>query len=126
MVECVVCRDENREIGKGEMVSSVFRERYALRARVIKALAHPSRLMMVEALASGERCVCELTDLVGSDISTVSKHLSLLKNAGILEDRKAGLWVYYKLRCPCIIEFFKCIEAVIDETNPRHHSKTGG
>jgi DNA-binding transcriptional ArsR family regulator len=56
------------------------------RAKVIKALGHPSRLHMVDELGKRERCVCELTEMVGADISTVSKHLSVLKNAGIVTD----------------------------------------
>lgn len=89
-------------------------EEYVKRARIIKALGHPGRLMMVDALAEGELCVCELQALVGSDISTVSKHLSLLKSAGIVQDRKQGLQVYYSLRVPCILEFFGCVQAVLD------------
>lgn len=90
------------------------REEYEKRARVIKALGHPSRLMMVDALSHGELCVCELQAIVGSDMSTVSKHLSLLKAAGILVDRKQGLQVFYRLRVPCITQFFGCVEAVLD------------
>ncbi len=86
---------------------------YRLKAGVIKAMAHPSRLMMIEALKDGERCVCELQALVGSDMSTVSKHLSVMKNAGIVSDRKQGLMVLYSLRCPCILDFLGCIDAVI-------------
>jgi DNA-binding transcriptional ArsR family regulator len=85
------------------------------KAGVIKALAHPSRLAMVEALAQGERCVCELQEVVGSDISTVSRHLSVLKQAGIVSDRKQGLWVYYSLRTPCVTGFLGCIDAVMGE-----------
>jgi DNA-binding transcriptional ArsR family regulator len=91
------------------------RSRYQLRAAVFKALAHPSRLLMVDELSRGERCVCELTELVGSDISTVSKHLSVLKRAGIVQDDRRGLQVFYRLRCPCILRFLDCIEAVIEE-----------
>ncbi|MEN6357967.1 MAG: metalloregulator ArsR/SmtB family transcription factor [Armatimonadota bacterium] len=86
---------------------------YEERAKIIKALAHPSRLMMVDALVGGEKCVCELRDLVGSDISTVSKHLALMKEAGIVDDRKVGQQVFYSLRCPCIVSFFGCVEAVM-------------
>lgn len=88
---------------------------YRRRASVVKALAHPSRLLIVDELSRGERCVCELTDLVGSDISTVSKHLAVLKRAGIVQDEKRGLQVFYRLRCPCVLRFFDCIEAVIEE-----------
>lgn len=86
---------------------------YEERAKIIKALAHPSRLMMIDALADGEQCVCKLQELVGSDISTVSKHLSLMKEAGIVGDRKVGQQVFYSLRVPCITNFFGCIEAVM-------------
>lgn len=86
---------------------------YEERAKIIKAMAHPSRLMMVDALAEGEKCVCELQELVGSDMSTVSKHLSLMREAGIVVDRKVGLQVFYSLRCPCIVSFFGCIETVM-------------
>ena len=71
------------------------RERLTRRANILKALAHPSRLMMVEELARGERCVCELRELVGADISTVSKHLAVLKKAGLVESDKRGLQVFY-------------------------------
>ncbi len=93
----------------------VFEER----ARVLKALAHPSRLIMIDELSRGERCVCELTELVGADISTVSKHLSLLKEAGIVDCDKRGLKVFYRLRAPCILNFFGCIEAVQAEGRRR-------
>jgi ArsR family transcriptional regulator len=95
--------------------------RLQARAQIIKALGHPSRLLMVEELAKGERCVCELTELVGADMSTVSKHLSLLKAAGIVEDDKRGLMVFYSLRVPCILKFFGCVEAVL-EANAREHA----
>lgn len=86
---------------------------YRIKAGIIKAMGHPSRLAMLEALAGGELCVCELQALVGSDMSTVSKHLSVLRSAGIVADRKKGLQVYYRLCCPCILDFLGCIDAVI-------------
>jgi ArsR family transcriptional regulator len=89
------------------------RAKFAARARIVKALGHPSRLAMVEELARGERCVCELRELVGTDLSTVSKHLTLLKNAGIVEDDKRGVQVFYRLKVPCVLNFFGCIEAVL-------------
>ena len=85
------------------------------KAAVIKALAHPSRLAMVEALAAGEMCVCHLQELVGSDMSTVSKHLTILRNAGIVSDRKQGLWVHYSLRTPCLMRFLDCLDGVLHE-----------
>ena len=99
------------------------KSRYEKRARIIKALAHPSRLLMVDALAEGERCVCELKELVGSDISTVSKHLALMREAGLVVDRKQGLQVFYRLQVPCILNFFGCIDAV--ERNLEKRQRTG-
>ena len=88
------------------------------RARVFKALAHPSRLFILEQLAAGERCVCELTEMIGADISTISKHLSVLKGVGIICDEKRGLQVYYSLKMPCVLRFFECVGEVI-ETNAK-------
>ncbi len=82
-------------------------------ARVMKAMGHASRLMMVEELSRGERCVCELTSLVGNDMSTVSRHLSVLKDAGIVEDIRRGKQIYYRLRVPCVLNFFSCVRAVL-------------
>jgi DNA-binding transcriptional ArsR family regulator len=89
--------------------------KYEARARIIKAMAHPARLFIVDELARrGERCVCELTHLVGTDMSTVSRHLSILKHAGIIEDQKRGSQVYYKLRVRCVLDFFECVESVLE------------
>jgi ArsR family transcriptional regulator len=81
-----------------------------LRAKIFKALGHPGRLKMVESLFNGERCVCELQAVVGSDISTVSKHLSVLKEAGILQDERRGANIYYSLRMKCVANFLGCVE----------------
>lgn len=84
------------------------------RAQVVKALAHPTRLFVVDDLArNGERCVCELTRMIGADISTVSKHLGLLRQAGIVVDEKRGNMVFYRLAAPCVSQFFQCIESVL-------------
>ena len=88
------------------------------RARVLKAMGHPSRLAILDAIANGEKCVGELQAVVGSDLSTVSRHLAVLKNAGIIDDRKQGLQVFYSLRVPCVLNFFDCVDAVLD-TMPR-------
>ena len=87
--------------------------RYAARTRIIKALAHPTRLFMVDELSKGQRCVCELTAMVGADVSTISKHLSVLKAAGIVSDEKRGNQVFYSLRVPCVLRFFDCVGAVM-------------
>lgn len=87
--------------------------KYEARAAVIKAMGHPTRLFIVEELSRGERCVCELTEMVGADVSTVSKHLSVLKNAGIVQDEKRGSQVFYSLLVPCVLNFFSCVESIM-------------
>ncbi len=93
---------------------SYNKQHFTERAHIIKAMAHPVRLFFIEELARQERCVCELTEMVGLDISTVSKHLSVLKNAGLVVDDKRGNQVFYRLQTPCILNFFGCIEAVLN------------
>jgi ArsR family transcriptional regulator len=83
------------------------------KAKILKALGHPTRLYIVEELSKGEKCVCKFVDALGVDFSTVSKHLSVLKEAGIVEDEKRGLQVFYSLRVPCIMNFMGCVEEVI-------------
>lgn len=90
---------------------------YEVRARVIKAMAHPTRLFIVDNLAEGDLCVNDLTKKIGADMSTVSKHLSILKNAGIVQTRKKGTQVYYNLKMPCILNFFGCVESVLKTTS---------
>ena len=80
--------------------------RYNAQAKVHKALAHPTRLFIVEQLSKQERCVNELTEMIGVEMPTVSRHLSVLKGAGILEDDKRGAQVFYRLRTPCVMNFF--------------------
>ena len=83
-------------------------------AQVFKALGHPARLQMVMALAEGEQCVCELTGLVGLDMSTISKHLSVLTAAGVLVSDKRANKVFYRLRTPCVTKIFACLHEVQD------------
>ncbi len=92
------------------------KEKSQLRAKatVLKALAHPTRLWITEQLDGGERCVCELVEQIDADFSTISKHLSVLKQAGIVEDDKRGKQVYYTLKVPCVLNFMNCVEAVIE------------
>ena len=83
------------------------------KANILKALGHPTRLWMAEQLADGEKCVCELAEFIDADFSTISKHLSVLKQAGVVEDEKRGKQVYYRLKVPCILKYLPCVEAVI-------------
>ena len=84
-------------------------------ARVLKALANESRLRIVDRLSRGEASVGQLTELVGNDISTVSKHLSVLRANGIVDDRRDGSTVYYRLLTPCVCNFFTCATQVMKE-----------
>lgn len=88
---------------------------YDARARIAQALAHPSRLLILEALREREICVCDLTEMVGADQSTVSKHLAILKQAGLVEMRERGSMNLYRTRCACINVFFECIENVLQK-----------
>jgi len=103
-------------------VNGIERRRLQARADVMKALGHPTRLQMVEQLANGELCVAELTELAGADMSTVSRHLSVLKGAGILEDERRGNCIYYRLLCPCVLDFFTCAQSVIESANARREA----
>lgn len=90
------------------------RARYEQRAKVVKALAHATRLFIADELEKAERCVCELTEMIGADTSTVSKHLSVMREAGIVADEKRGTMVYYRLKTPCILRFMECVEDVLE------------
>jgi len=86
--------------------------KYKSQARVMKSLAHPTRLFIVGELGKGERCVCELTRMIGVEMPTVSRHLDLLKKAGILGSKKQGKKVFYRLLSPCVIKFLSCMDVV--------------
>ena len=90
------------------------------KANVLKALGHPTRLWMAEQLESGEKCVCELAEYIDADFSTISKHLSVLKQAGVVVDEKRGKQVYYKLKVPCILKYMSCVEKVIKAQAEEH------
>lgn len=92
---------------------------YERRAAIAKALGHPSRLLIVDALQHREICVCDLAELVGADQSTVSRHLSVLRNAGLVDTRKEGPMIFYRLRVKCLEGFFTCIENVLRENLQR-------
>lgn len=65
--------------------------RFSPQIKIFKALAHETRLFIANELSHRERCVCDLTKMVGADISTISKHLSLLREAGIVAAEKRGM-----------------------------------
>ena len=93
---------------------------YELKAEVIQAAAHPIRLAIIEFLADGEQCVCDIADFVGAQRSNVSRHLSVMLNAGVVNSRKDGLKMMYSLNTPCIIKFLGCVEEVLKERMRAH------
>jgi len=95
-------------------MSEKERRRSELQAEVLKALAHPIRLSIIQFLAQEEKCVCDIVDYVGTSPSNISKHLGIMKRVGILSDRKEGLSVYYCLNMPCALKFFDCIRDIME------------
>ncbi len=82
---------------------------YEKQAEILKALAHPVRVAILDFLKDGQQCVCDIAEFVGSERSNVSKHLSIMVSCGVLESRKDGLNMIYSLKAKCIMEFFHCI-----------------
>ena len=91
------------------------RQLYELKAEIISAAAHPIRLAVIEYLVDGEKCVCDIVDHVGAQRSNVSRHLSVMLKAGVVENRKDGLKMMYSLKTPCIIKFLGCVEEALKE-----------
>jgi ArsR family transcriptional regulator len=89
------------------------------RAKCLKAMAHPARLAMLEKLLGGERCVCELQELVRSDITTVSKHLSLMRQAGLVVSRRSGLKIFYRLKDPRLAEMLGFVGTIFGGASRR-------
>lgn len=87
---------------------------YRRQAETLKALANPYRLWMVEKLAEGELCVCEFDKHLDLEYSTISRHLSVLRRAGIIGYRKSGKQVFYSLITPCVLGFLTCFDKVVE------------
>lgn len=109
---CIICQLANNKIMMSCGVSQQRKSPADFRrsADVFKALSNPNRLLIIEALSHGERCVADLTELVGLDISTVSNHLSVLRGVGLVVDDRRGAQVFYTLRNPCVMNMFCCLE----------------
>lgn len=88
---------------------------YEKQAEIAKAIAHPLRIAIIDFLKDGEQCVCDIAEYIGSERSNVSRHLSVMVKAGLLDWRKEGLNVIYKLKCTCITDFFVCVINVLKE-----------
>ena len=89
--------------------------RYEKQAEIAKAIGHPLRVAIIDFLKDGEQCVCDIAQHAGSERSNISRHLSVMVRAGILGYRKEGLKVIYKLKTPCILDFFSCVAVVIKQ-----------
>lgn len=96
-----------------------------VRAEILKALAHPIRVLIVHTLTGGDRCVCELHKLFDIDQSGLSRHLALLKKAGIVNDRRDGMKVFYHLETPCILKAFECAVDVVRADARRRNENLG-
>ena len=97
------------------MINAKIQLLFAKQAEVVKAISHPLRIAIVDFLKDGEQCVCDIALSVGSERSNVSRHLSVMVKAGVLEHRKQGLKVIYWLKCPCIVDFFSCISGILKQ-----------
>ncbi|MHC4144262.1 MAG: ArsR/SmtB family transcription factor [Planctomycetota bacterium] len=89
------------------------RLRYEKQAEIAKAIGHPLRIAIIDFLRDDEQCVCDIAQHVGSERSNVSRHLSVMVNAGLLGYRKEGLKVIYKLETPCVLDFLSCATRVL-------------
>ena len=87
------------------------------KTKIFKAMGNPTRFRIMKVLCENKYCVCELTDMAGLDTSTVSKHLSVLENAGLVEGQRKGKEVYYRIKCTQIGELFKCVEKIVNCNN---------
>ncbi len=90
------------------MNNSISEPDLVKQSAIFKALGHPTRLTMVYALSEGDLCVCDLQKLIGDSLPTVSRHLSVLKQAGIVDSHKDGLRIIYSLNFPCITTLLNC------------------
>ena len=90
-----------------------LKNKYEARVKIIKAMAHSTRLFIIDELSKKEKCVCELQKMIGDDFSTVSKHLTILKNAGLVLNNKRGNQVFYKIDALCANKIICCADNVI-------------
>ena len=88
---------------------------YEKQADVAKAMAHSVRIAVLEYLKDGEQCVCDIAEAVNTERSNLSKHLSVMVNAGVLSSRKEGLKVFYRVKTPCVLKFLECLKDCLKE-----------
>lgn len=83
------------------------------RAEILKALAQPTRLKIIDFLRHDERCVCEIFPAIGEEQSNTSRHLNLMQASGILSRRKDGLKIYYGIKHPEVLEIVALTERIL-------------
>ena len=103
------------------MINQEKRDLYGCQAEVIKAVAHPVRIAIVDFLRDQEQCVCDIVTHVGAERSNVSRHLAVMVNAGVLSFRKEGLKVIYRLETCCMLEFLECVARVVEQRNAQRN-----
>jgi len=103
------------------MLSKEKRLLFEKQSEIIKAISHPLRIAIVEYLKDGEQCVCDIAEYIGSERSNVSQHLSIMVSCGVLECRKEGLNVIYRLKTKCILDFFRCITTCLKQQADEDH-----
>lgn len=82
-------------------------------AEILKAMAQPTRLKIIEFLRDGERCVCEIFPAIGEEQSNTSRHLNMMLAAGILSRRKEGLKIYYAIRHQEVLTILELVRQII-------------
>ena len=98
-----------------DQIGGLLTRRFAQQAEVVKALAHPFRLAVVECLRDGEQCVCEIARCVGAHLSNLSRHLAMMTYAGLLIRRKDGMKVFYRVRCKRVFAALDCVDRIVRE-----------
>ena len=97
------------------MLTEKKRLLFEKQAEIVSAMAHPIRIAILDFLKDGEQCVCDIAKHVGSEQSNISRHLSVMVRAGVLECRKEGLWVIYRLKAKCIVDFLYCTTVCLNQ-----------
>ena len=97
------------------MLDTNKRVLFEKQAEVVKSIAHPLRIAVIDFLKDGEQCVCDIADYIGAERSNVSRHLSVMVNSGVLDSRKDGLKMIYRLKTPCVVNFMSCVTEVLAE-----------
>ena len=85
---------------------------------VFKALGSPARLTIVRTLIVGERCVCDLVEACGLGLSTKSKHLDVLREAGVVSSEKRAQQIFYRIELACVSDFISCLDGVCAPAGP--------